>query len=161
MDPTKNHFVAVFGGSVSGSEAAYQLADQGFQVVVFDQNTLPYGKIEDGLPLWHIKLRNKEEAKIDSKLSHKNIRFVPNIRLGKDIVFEEVARKWGFSAVLLAIGASIDRPLPVQGADEYIGQGLIYQNPFMYWINHKHEMDYPGPIFRVRDEAIIVGGGLA
>ena len=64
MQHTGHHFVAIFGGAVAGSEAAYQMAKRGIRVVVFDQNTLPYGKIEDGLPKWHEKLRDKEEAKI-------------------------------------------------------------------------------------------------
>ncbi len=55
MGKTK-HIVAIFGGAVSGSEAAYQLAEKGIRTVVFDQNALPYGKIEDGLPKWHVKL---------------------------------------------------------------------------------------------------------
>lgn len=42
--------MAIIGGSVAGSEAAYLLAEKGVRVVVFDQKNLPYGKIEDGLP---------------------------------------------------------------------------------------------------------------
>ena len=63
MGNSSHHFVAIFGGAVAGSEAAFQMANRGFRVVVFDQNTLPYGKIEDGLPKWHDKLRDKEEGK--------------------------------------------------------------------------------------------------
>ena len=51
-----SHIVAVFGGAVSGAEAAFQLAERGIKTVVFDQQLLPYGKIEDGLPKWHAKL---------------------------------------------------------------------------------------------------------
>ena len=50
---TGHHFIAVFGSAVAGSEAAYQLSNRGFRVVVFDQGMLPYGKIEDGLPNRH------------------------------------------------------------------------------------------------------------
>ncbi|MCH8232320.1 MAG: FAD-dependent oxidoreductase [Bacteroidetes bacterium] len=161
MEPSGHHYVAIFGGSVAGSEAAFQLAERGIRVVVFDQNTLPYGKIEDGLPLWHIKLRNKEEQNIDEKLSHPNIRFVPDIRLGRDIDFNDVVRNWGFSAVIIAVGAWKDRPLPVEGIDAYVGKGLIYQNPLIYWFNHKHEPDYSGPEIEIDDNALIIGGGLA
>ncbi|VAW26873.1 hypothetical protein MNBD_BACTEROID04-1819, partial [hydrothermal vent metagenome] len=35
------HYIAVIGGSISGSEAAYLLAEKGFEVVVFDMNKLP------------------------------------------------------------------------------------------------------------------------
>ena len=60
--------VAVCGGAVAGSEAVEQMTSKGVHVVVFDQNALPYGKIETGLPKWHVKLRDKQEQKIDQKL---------------------------------------------------------------------------------------------
>ena len=75
MEHSGKHFIAIIGGSVAGSEAAYMLAKKGFRVVVFDQKNLPYGKIEDGLPKWHVGLRNKEERLIDERLNHPNIRF--------------------------------------------------------------------------------------
>ncbi|RLD20048.1 MAG: hypothetical protein DRI69_07110, partial [Bacteroidetes bacterium] len=158
--PSK-HLVAIFGGAVSGAEAANQLSQKGINCVVFDQNNLPYGKIEDGLPKWHSKLRDKEEGKIDEKLSHPLVQFVPGVRLGRDVDFEDIARNWGFSAVLLAIGAWKDRPLPVDGADAYVGKGLIYQNAFIYWFNHKHEPGFDHVSYEIKDGAIVIGGGLA
>lgn len=155
------HFVVVFGGAVAGAEAANQLAQRGIYTAVFEQNALPYGKIEDGLPKWHVKLRDKEEAKIDQKLNQPYVLFVPKTALGRDIQFQEVVREWGLSAVLLAIGAWRDRPLPVEGVDAYIGKGFYYQNPFVEWFNHYHEPDYDGPQFEIADGAIVVGGGLA
>ena len=106
---TGHHFVAIFGGAVAGSEAAGQLAARGFRVVVFDQSILPYGKIEDGLPKWHYKLRDKEERRIDEKINHPNIMYVPKVKLGRDIDFEDVL-KWGFNTIILATGAWRDRP---------------------------------------------------
>ncbi len=159
MSPTK-HLVAVFGGAVSGSEAAFQLAERGIASIVFDQNALPYGKIEDGLPKWHTKLRDKEIKRINEKLSHPLVTYVPLTKLGRDISFEEIAFM-GFCAVLLAIGAWRDRPLPVAGVDEYEDKGLIYQNSFIYWYNHKHEPNYKGKTYEIKDGTIIIGGGLA
>ncbi len=154
-------FVAIFGGAVSGAEAAAQLSRRGIHSVVFDQNALPYGKIEDGLPKWHVRLRNREIARIDEKLSSPLVHFVPGLRLGRDIPFSEIVDNWGFSAILLAIGAWKDRPLPVAGIDAFVGKNFHYQNPFMYWFNHKHEANYSGPQFEIRDNAIVIGGGLA
>lgn len=156
-----HHFIAIFGGSVAGSEAASRLAQRGFRVVVFEQNNLPYGKIEDGLPKWHVKLRDKEEGRINDKLDHENIRYVPGIRLGEDVDFEDLVKNWGFTAVLIATGAWQDRPLPIDGIDDYIDKGLVYQNPFIYWYNHFHEPQYAGQAYDVKDNAIVVGGGLA
>jgi NADPH-dependent glutamate synthase beta subunit-like oxidoreductase len=158
---TPSHLVAIFGGAVSGAEAASQFAQRGIPCVVFDQSTLPYGKIEDGLPKWHVKLRDKEEERINEKLSHDFVHYVPNARLGSDLSFEYIAREWGFSAILLATGAWNDRPLGIDGIDAYVGKGLIYQNPFIYWFNHKHEPGYSGEQYEIKDDAIVIGGGLA
>ncbi len=155
------HVVAIFGGAVSGAEAAGQLAAQGVRSVVFDQHTLPYGKIEDGLPKWHAKLRDKEEANINDKLDHPLISFVPRTQLGRDLDFRDVVENWGFSAVLLATGAWRDRSLPVPGIDDFIGSGLYYQNPFIHWYNHCHEPGYQGARLTVSDGALVIGGGLA
>jgi NADPH-dependent glutamate synthase beta subunit-like oxidoreductase len=161
MDVHPSHFVAIIGGATAGSEAASRLANRGIYTVVFEQNTRPYGKIEDGLPKWHVKLQAQEERKIDEKLSKPNVFFVPKTKLGRDIDFLELVNNWGFSAVLLANGAWRDRPLPVEGADQYIGKGLLYQNPLVFWFNHYHESNYQGEQYEIHDDAIVVGGGLA
>ena len=38
---------------------------------------------------------------------------------------------------------------------------MIYQNPFIIWFNHNHEVDYDGEVFHPQDGALVVGGGLA
>jgi ferredoxin--NADP+ reductase len=155
------HFVAVFGGAVAGAEATAQLSSRGIRVAVFEQNPLPYGKIEDGLPKWHVKLRDKEEQKIDEKINHPNVHYIPCTKLGEDVHFEDIVNNWGFSAVLLATGAWRDRPLPVANVEKYLNRGFYLQNPFVAWFNHSHEPDYEGPHYEVQDNAVVVGGGLA
>ena len=160
-DRAPSHSVAVIGGAVAGAEVAGALAERGARVAVIEQNPRPYGKIEDGLPRWHVALRRKEYETIGEKLSRPNVDFVPLTSIGRDVGFRELTRDWGFSAVVLACGAWRDRPLPVEGADAYVGRGLIYQNPFIIWFNHANEKAYRGPVFEPRDGAIVVGGGLA
>jgi ferredoxin--NADP+ reductase len=63
--------------------------------------------------------------------------------------------------VLLANGAWGDRPVGVDGIDDYIDKGLIYQNPFIYWFNHKNEKDFDGPRYEVPENTAVLGGGLA
>ena len=154
------HFVAVIGGAISGSVAAEILADNGIQVAVFEQNTRPYGKIEDGLPRWHVEQRKQEYGRIDARMKKPNVHFIPSTKLGRDFDLPQLF-KWGFSAVILANGAWRDRELGVPEAEQYVGKGLVYQNPFIYWYNHKNEKDYRGPRYETPDETIVVGGGLA
>jgi ferredoxin/flavodoxin---NADP+ reductase len=155
------YYVAVVGGAVSGSVSAEILADHGIHVVVIEQNTRPYGKIEDGLPRWHVEQRKQEYARIDARMRKPNVQFLPSTKIGKDLSFEDLTKNWGFSAVILANGAWRDRDLGVAGADQYLEKGLIYQNPYIYWYNHKNEKSYNGPRYDAPDEAIVVGGGLA
>jgi len=155
-----HHFVAVIGGAISGSVAAEILADHGIRVAVFEQNTRPYGKIEDGLPRWHVEQRKQEYARIDARMKKPNVSFIPSTRLGRDFSLPQLF-EWGFSAVILANGAWRDRELGVPEAEQYVGNGLVYQNPFIYWYNHKNEKGYLGPRYETPDEALVVGGGLA
>ena len=161
MATDAQYFVAVVGGAVSGSVAAEILADHGIQVALFEQNKRPYGKIEDGLPRWHVEQRKQEYEKIDARLKKPGVRFVPSTKLGREIDFQDLCTNWGFSAVVLANGAWRDRDLGVPGAKQFVDKGLVYQNPFIYWYNHKNERSYDGPQYETPDETLVVGGGLA
>jgi len=155
------HVVAVIGGATAGAEVAGRLAQRGAQVIVIEQNPRPYGKVEDGLPRWHHGLRQKEYETIRGKLGQPGVHFLPLTKIGRDISFDDLTKGWGLSAVVLACGAWRDRPLALEGAEKYVGKGLVYQNPFIIWFNHANEKAYTGPRFDVKDGALIVGGGLA
>jgi len=161
MTEHESFAVAVIGGATAGAEAADIFAKQGFLTVVFEQNARPYGKVEDGLPRWHVGLRAKEYATIDAKLSQAHVHFIPKTKIGRDIDLRELAERWGFHCVVLANGAWRDRPLAVPDAEKWVGKGLVYQNPFIYWFNHRHEASFAGARFAALDDTIVVGGGLA
>jgi NADPH-dependent glutamate synthase beta subunit-like oxidoreductase len=153
--------VAIVGGAVAGSEAAAACAARGAISVVLEQGDRPYGKIEDGLPRWHEKLRDKEYRKIDQNLGGGHVIFVPRTEIGADLSWRELYDELGLSAVVLANGAWRDRPLPVEGADAYVGRGLVYQNELVYWFNHYEDEGYDGPVFEIPDDVMVIGGGLA
>ena len=161
MEQDQPYCVAVFGGAVSGSEATRLLTEQGIRVFVFEQDSLPYGKIEYGLPKWHIKLRDENERRIDEVLCHPLVTYVPHAPLGKLVDFLDLTKDWGFDAILLATGAWADRPLAVAGAEKFIDNGIYYQNPFVMWFNQNHDPDYGGQEFPIMDNALVIGGGLA
>jgi NADPH-dependent glutamate synthase beta subunit-like oxidoreductase len=161
MSGQGTHFVAVIGGAVAGAEVAGTLARAGVEVAVFEQNPRPYGKIEDGLPRWHVALRRKEYDTIGANLALPKVHYVPRTVIGRDVPFRALTGEWGFSAVVLACGAWRDRPLPVEGADAYVDRGLVYQNPFVIWFNHANEKGHQGQVFEPMDGVLVVGGGLA
>jgi ferredoxin--NADP+ reductase len=152
--------VAIIGGAVAGSEAAALCAERGILALVIEQNDRPFGKIEDGLPRWHEKLRDKEYATIGQNLGREGVVFLPRTQLGRDITLDDLRQRWGVSAVLLASGAWRDRPL-LPDVESYVGKGLVYQNPFVYWYNHYPDQGFSGTRYDTPDGAIVVGGGLA
>ena len=160
MTQENTQIVAIVGGAVAGSEAVYQFTERGIRCVVIEQNDLPYGKIEDGLPKWHEKQRKKEMAQIDTRIGHELVDFLPNTQIGKDLTVEELLTM-GFSTVLMANGAWKDRTFPVKEIAKYEGDGFYYQNPFVYWYNHNEQPTYTGEQIVVEDNAVVVGGGLA
>ncbi|HTY55305.1 MAG TPA: hypothetical protein VMB26_08895 [Candidatus Binataceae bacterium] len=165
MSVTENwgsrHVVAVVGGATAGSEIARLLSQRGVLVIVLEQNPRPYGKIEDGLPRWHVQQRKDEYEEINKRLEHPNVHYVPMTRLGADIGFEELVEAWRPSALVLAHGAWRDRPFPVEGADQFVDRGLVYQNSLIYWFNHYPEASYNGPRYELIPGMLVVGGGLA
>jgi NADPH-dependent glutamate synthase beta subunit-like oxidoreductase len=161
MSEPMGYAVAVIGGATAGAEAAGIFASAGIRTAVFEQNARPYGKVEDGLPRWHVALRRKEYETIDQKLTLERVHFVPETSVGSDVSLEELAFEWGFHAVVLANGAWRDRPLPLEGVERYVDRGLVYQNPFIYWFNHYNEASYAGPRYEILDGTAVIGGGLA
>jgi ferredoxin/flavodoxin---NADP+ reductase len=155
------YVVAVVGAATAGSEIARILALRNVRVIVIEQNARPYGKIEDGLPRWHVKQRKDEYEEINKRLDHPAIDYLPLTRMGRDISFDELRTGWGLSAIVLTHGAWRDRPFPIAGADEFVDRGLVYQNPLIYWFNHFPEKSYVGPRYILTPGAIVVGGGLA
>ena len=158
---SSRHVMAVVGAATAGSEIARILEERGALVIVLEQNPRPYGKIEDGLPRWHVKQRHDEYEEINKRLDHPNIEYVPKTRMGRDLDFEELRSQWGLSGIVLSHGAWRDRPFPVEGADEFVDRGLVYQNPLIYWFNHYLEKQYDGPRYELSPGATVVGGGLA
>jgi ferredoxin--NADP+ reductase len=155
------HVVAVVGGATAGSEIARVLSERGAVVIVLEQNPRPYGKIEDGLPRWHFQQRRDEYEEINGRLDRPDIHYVPMTRLGAEVNFKELVEGWGLSALVLANGAWRDRPFPVEGADQFVDCGLIYQNSLIYWFNHYLEKTYNGPRYELCPGIIVAGGGLA
>ncbi len=150
--------VLIIGGAVSGSTAVKKLTDEGIRCVVVEQNRMPYGKIEDGLPRWHEKQRINEYFKIDDIISNELVDFVPLTRIGRDVSFEEIYNM-GWSCIYFANGAWKDRSFPIKEIEDF--DNFYYQNPFVYWFNHYHESSYNGPKVDIKDDAIVIGGGLA
>lgn len=159
------HAVAVIGGATAGAEVAARLAERGVYVAVFEQNVRPFGKIEDGLPRWHDKLRDREYARITEALTHPLIHVLPKTAIGSDVAFRALLDEWKFTAVVLANGAWRDRPLELAAGpkpETLIGKGFEYQNPFVIAFNHVGDRHFDGRQIEIpTGSGVVIGGGLA
>jgi NADPH-dependent glutamate synthase beta subunit-like oxidoreductase len=91
-------------------------------------------------------------------MSHELVDFVPLTRLGKDLHFKDIY-EIDWSCIYFANGAWKDRSFPFTEIENF--SNFYYQNPFVYWFNHYHESSYKGISVDVKDNALVVGGGLA
>ena len=64
-------------------------------MAVIEQNKRPYGKIEDGLPRWHVEQRKQEYARIDARLRKPGVYFIPSTKLGRDVDFRDLCIELG------------------------------------------------------------------
>src|SRR5271154_1359995 len=104
ISSSRRHVVAVIGGATAGSEVARVFARRGALVIVIEQNARPYGKIEDGLPRWHVKQRLDEYEEINRRLDDPNVLYLPLTKMGRDLQFSDLRERWGLSAIVLANG---------------------------------------------------------
>ena len=122
--------VAIIGGAVAGSEAAAACAARGAIPVVFEQGARPYGKIEDGLPRWHEKLRVKEYKKT----------IVPIGCNGCDLVYTGSLPIGKAGTIVYRIGD----PIPYEALSDYhIDEDYA---PFSAEAEYKHRDNFQGAV---------------
>ena len=115
LEEPKTKKVAVIGAGPAGLTAALRLAQRGYPVTVFEKLPVPGGWMAVGIPEYRLprsvlnkEIENIKRAGVDIKL---------NQELGKDFTIDSLLDKQGFSAVVLAIGATKSRRLGISGED--------------------------------------------
>ena len=149
--------VLIIGGAVSGSTAVKKLTMKELDALLLNKIECHMEKLKTVFQ-WHEKQRINEYFKIDDIISNELVDFVPLTRIGKDVSFEEIYNM-GWSCIYFANGAWKDRSFPIKEIEDF--DNFYYQNPFVYWFNHYHEPSYNGPKVDIKDDAIVIGGGLA
>ena len=140
--------VAVVGSGPAGLAAAQQLARSGHQVTVFERGSRPGGLLRDGIPDFRL-----DKARVDrviERLEGEGVSFETNVEVGRDIAADELRTR--YDAVLLAVGASRPRDLPVPGRDK---PGVHFALDFLReTARGQWQEDSP-----VRDKSVVVIGG--
>ena len=145
--------IAVVGSGPAGLAAAQQLARAGHTVAVFERADRIGGLLRYGIPEFKM-----EKAHLDRRLrqmSQEGVKFRPGVEVGVDITVSDLRKR--YDAVVLAIGATRWRELPVPGREL---SGVHQAMEYLPGANRVQEGDLEeAPIDAAGKHVVIIGGG--
>ncbi len=147
LAPKNGKKVAVVGGGPSGLTCAYFLAKKGYEVTIFEAQPKLGGMVRYGIPEYRLpaKVLDKE---VNFIISH-GINVETGVKLGKDITLDELKAK-GYSAVYLAIGSWVGKPMGIDGEN----------SPFVQTgIKFLEDVKKAAVLPRLSGTVAVVGGG--
>ncbi|MFQ5328371.1 MAG: glutamate synthase subunit beta [Thermodesulfobacteriota bacterium] len=147
--------VAVVGSGPAGLACAAQLNSAGHQVTVYERADRVGGLLMYGIP--NMKLdKGVIQRRIDN-MKDGGIDFVTNTEVGRDLAAKSLVDD--FDAVVLCMGATKPRNLPVEGRDL---KGIHFAMDFLAG-NTKSILDDKGsavpPVSAEGRDVIVIGGG--
>jgi glutamate synthase (NADPH) small chain len=155
--PTKRtgKTVAIVGSGPAGLSAAAQLNRAGHLVTVYERADRPGGLLMYGIP--NMKLEKEEVVLRRLKvLEAEGVKFVCKTEIGKDLPAETLLKE--FDAVVLCIGATKPRDLPIEGREL---KGIHFAMDFLT-ANTQAVLDQKAGdnfISAAGKDVVIIGGG--
>ncbi len=115
LAPPKNIKVAIVGAGPCGLTTALRLAQQGYEVTVFEQMPQAGGMMTYGIPAYRLP-REVLFAEIDH-IRRAGVEIHCNMELGVDFTIKSLQAD-GYKAIVLALGAHRSRNLNIPGEDK-------------------------------------------
>ncbi|WP_354644213.1 glutamate synthase subunit beta [Kitasatospora camelliae] len=145
--------VAVIGSGPAGLAAAQQLTRAGHTTTVFERADRIGGLLRYGIPPFRLE-KHRLNRRIE-QMRTEGTRFRTGVAVGPDLGADELRER--NDAVVVAIGATAGRELPVPGRElAGVHQALAY----LTLANRTDEGDYPlSPLSAEGRSVVIVGGG--
>ena len=137
--------VGIIGGGPAGLTAAYFLRAAGHAVTIYEAMPKMGGMLRYGIPEYRLpKAVLDEEVELIEAMG---TTFVNNVRVGKDIHFDEIRN--GHDAVFIALGAWTSSGLRCEGVDS---EGVVGGIELLRRVSN-------GEAFELGDRVAVVGGG--
>jgi glutamate synthase (NADPH/NADH) small chain len=145
--------VAVVGSGPSGLAAAQQLTRAGHTVAVYERADRIGGLLRYGIP--EFKMEKRHLNRRIEQMRAEGTKFRTGVAIGQDILASALRDR--YDAIVLAVGATKARDLPVPGRE----LGGIYQAmEYLPLANKVVEGDYvTAPITAEGKHVVIIGGG--
>ncbi len=145
--------VAVVGSGPAGLAAAQQLTRAGHTVAVYERADKPGGLLRYGIP--EFKMEKKHLDRRLDQMRREGTVFRSGVAVGSDITGEQLVER--FDAVVLAMGATVARDLPITGRD--LG-GIHQAMEFLPQSNRASLGEQvEGQILATGKHVVIIGGG--
>ena len=144
--------VAVIGSGPAGLAAAQQLTRAGHTVVVSERAEKIGGLLRYGIPEFKM-----EKHILDRRLAQmekEGTRFRPGVDVGGEITGDQLSSK--YNAIVLAIGATQWRDLPIPGRDF---KGIYQAMEFLPWGNKQALGEVETPLINVAGKHVVILGG--
>jgi NADPH-dependent glutamate synthase beta subunit-like oxidoreductase len=144
--PDTGKKVAIIGSGPTGVTAAYYLGSLGNQVSLFDRESKPGGMLRYGIP----------DYRLPSDILDRELSVLDTLGINFHMDHKFDGEKWiddlktqGYDAILIAIGASASKALPIEDSDldgmypglEFLRSAKLSQKP------------------RLGDRVVVIGGG--
>jgi glutamate synthase (NADPH) small chain len=145
--------VAVVGSGPAGLAAAQQLTRAGHDVIVFERADRVGGLLRYGIPEFKMEKRHLDRRL--AQMRAEGTEFRTNTSVGRDVSVDDLRSE--FDAVVLAVGATAWRDLPIPGRE--LG-GIHQAMEYLPYGNRVQEGDIDeSPISAAGKRVVIIGGG--
>ncbi|UCH31960.1 MAG: FAD-dependent oxidoreductase [Candidatus Bathyarchaeota archaeon] len=127
--------VAVIGSGPAGLTAAFDLAEMGYPVTMFEALNEAGGMLRKGMPEYRLPRKAlRDEIRYLKTLG---VKIKTKTRVGKDVSFNDLWRN-EFKALFIAVGAHKSRELGIEGEGL---EGVVDALDFLWKVNMKREVN--------------------
>ena len=155
--PNNYHHVAIIGSGPAALACAYDLANWGYGVTIFEAFHTVGGVLVYGIP--EFRLPKSIVGRTVDELRALGVQIHTDMVIGRVYTLEELFQQ-GFDAIFLATGAGLPKFMGIPGEEL---AGVFSANEYLTRINLMHAWDerYDTPLINSHNVAVIGGGNVA